>query len=216
MLIVTDFVPTPLSKRILDVVVALVGLVLLFPFLLVFFLLLAIERMIHTEARGRWFYCEERMSGSKAFKFCKIRTCWPKVYEAEMKQEGFIETVRIESKPENLTPVGKLLKKVYLDESPQLWNVLKGDMSIVGPRPPNCKDYKIQLAEGIFVKKAMRGGLTGLFQSYKGHFNEIKDAWNLDEQYIDFCRAHNSWQILLMDLKIIGRTFKVVWEHKGV
>ena len=173
------------------------------------------ERVFNSQARGQWFYCEERVSGGKAFKFCKIRTCWPKVYEDEMKQEGFIKTARIESKPQNLTRVGRLFKKVYLDELPQLWNVLKGEMSIVGPRPPNQKDYKIQLAEGIFVKKAMRGGLTGLFQSYKGHFNEVKDPWNLDEQYINFCRTHNSWQILWQDIKIIFRTFTVLLEHKG-
>lgn len=209
-----DFIPTPFLKRIFDVCGAVLAILVLFPFLVIFFIALMAERIISSAARGPFFYCEERISGGRSFCLCKIRVCLQAAIDEALRRHGFVHTTKLESQRQNFLPVGWWLKKFYLDEAPQLWNVLKGEMSLVGPRPANLENYQKLIKQGIYTKKAMRAGLTGYFQSYKG--NNIRSDMEMDTEYIEFCRAHSAWQILWQDLKIIWRTIIVVLKHKGV
>lgn len=209
-----EFVSIPLLKRIFDVVVSLLLIIILLPVFLFIFLMLLTEQLFVPSARGSLFYCEERISGGQLFKLCKIRIAKVKAIEKLKQDEGFIHTAHLEKDKNNLTSVGWLIKQFYLDEIPQLFSVLKGEMSLVGPRPVNLKNYQQLMKEGIYTKSASRAGLTGYFQSYKGKFS--KGDIEMDTEYIEFCRTHSARQILWFDLKVIGRTVLRVLEHKGI
>lgn len=174
---------------------------------------LFLEQIFSPSARGPFFYCEPRISEGHKFRLCKIRVWQQSVIDAELKKEGFIHTAKIEKERNNFLRVGWWLKKFYLDETPQLWNVLKGEMSLVGPRPPNLENYHQLLEQGIYTKKVIRAGLTGYFQSQKGR--HTRSDMEMDAEYINFHRAHSTWQILWFDVKILWRTARVVWEHQG-
>lgn len=209
-----DFIVTPRLKRIFDAAAACLLILFLSPFLTFFLFALILERIFSLQARGPFFYCEPRISGGREFKLCKIRVCRQAVIDSELKREGFIHTAEIEKDRGNFLRVGWWLKRFYLDEAPQLFNVLKGEMSLTGPRPANLVNYQNFLARGIYTKKAMKAGLTGSFQAVKG--NQTRTDVEMDSEYIEFCRAHSPWQILWNDLKILGRTTRVIWEHKGI
>lgn len=209
-----DFLAAPLLKRLFDLIFSVTLFIILLPLLVLAFLALLIEQLVSPSARGPLFYCETRISAGQPFKFCKIRTCKQEAIEAMRKERGFIHTVQLENNKENLTKIGKWIKKIYLDEYPQFWSILKGEMSLIGPRPANLVDYQKLLEQGIYTKKAIKAGLTGYFQSFKGHFtcSDVK----MDADYIEFCRTHSAWQILWFDLKILARTAWRVLEHKGI
>lgn len=205
---------TPKIKRIADIFGSLFFLAVLLPLFLIFFIALLIEQIFCPSARGPLFYCEERISGGKKFKMRKIRTCKQSVIDELLKKERFVHTAELEKDRRNFLSVGWILKKIYLDEAPQLWNVLKGDLSLVGPRPANLVNYQKLLDKGIYTKKIIKSGLTGYFQSYKGWHTESDEE--MDTKYIEFCRAHSAADILWFDLKILARTFRRVLEHKGI
>lgn len=122
----------------------------------------------------------------------------------------------MERDPANVTKVGKILKDFYLDELPQLFTILVGDMSFVGPRPWPLEPYYEEVEEGIFRKRLIRPGLTGLVQANKG----IKDSpseWQLDSADIGFMHDEPSgWKKLAFDLQVLTRSTKTVSEGKGL
>ncbi|MBI5731734.1 MAG: sugar transferase [Candidatus Magasanikbacteria bacterium] len=209
-----DYLPPPLAKSIFDIIGSLLIIVAVSPVLLFLAPFLLLERVFLPKSRGPLLYCEERISAGKRFKFCKIRTCYQEAIDRLREAEGFIHTVELEKERANFTPLGWLIKQIYLDELPQLGNVLKGEMSLVGPRPANLLNYEELLKRGIYNKKEIKAGLTGYFQSYKGKYQK-SDA-EMDKEYIEFCRARSPAAILWFDLKIIGRTILRVLEHKGL
>ena len=210
------FVKINCLKRLFDIIISAFLLLLFLPFFIVIVLAFWLEMSFSKRARGPIFYCEKRISGGVEYKHCKIRSCVQSAYDSMLKEEGFIQTLVVEGDKKNLLKVGRWVKKTYLDELPQLFNVLKGDLSLVGPRPKPTHDYqKKYIGNEIYTKKAIRGGLTGLFQSYKGNWNGMTDVGS-DGEYIEYCQNHSAWQILLYDLKILARTAKVVWQHKGI
>lgn len=107
-----------------------------------------------------------------------------------------------------VTRVGKIIREMSIDELPQLWNVLRGDMSMVGPRPP-LPDEVAQYARWQRRKLSMRPGLTCIWQvSGRNKVNDFNDWVKLDLQYID------TWSNLL-DMKIIAKTVPVVLFRRG-
>jgi len=130
------------------------------------------------------------------------------------KREQFIYTKNLEHDGHSMTRVGKILQKAYLDELSQLFNILMGDISVVGPRPVNLRVYEKELSRKNFTKQVIKTGLTGNYQSRKG-LTELTQ-YELDEEYIRYCVANSSWKVLLFDLKIIARTIGVVFRAKGI
>ena len=193
-------------KRTFDIVVSGLALIILSPV----FLIIAI--LIKATSKGPVFFKQKRcgLNGRK-FEFYKFRTMEKGAEEKLAGLQKFNEmdgpVFKMKGDP-RITKVGVFLRKFSLDELPQLWNVLEGDMSIVGPRPPIPAEVD-KYDNWQRRRLSMRPGLTCLWQT-SGR-NEIKDfnQWmKLDLQYID------SWS-LWMDLKLFFKTIPVVLLAKG-
>ena len=202
---------TPLSeaklllKRITDVAGSFTLLVLLSP------LFLIIAALIKLTSSGPIFFNQVRCGlGGRKFAFYKFRSM---IVDAEERKKG-LESLNEMSGPvfkirddPRITPVGRIIRKLSIDELPQLYNVLKGEMSLVGPRPPIPEE--VQKYERWQRRRlSMRPGLTCLWQ-VNGR-NEVDfDQWmKLDLEYID------NWSLGL-DLKIMLRTIPVVLTGHG-
>ena len=107
-----------------------------------------------------------------------------------------------------ITKVGRVIRKLSIDELPQFFNVLKGDMSLVGTRPPTVREFE-QYENRHKRRLSMRPGITGMWQvSGRSNINDFEDVVKLDCEYID------NWSLLL-DIKILLKTVKVVLTHEG-
>ncbi|MFA7677288.1 MAG: sugar transferase, partial [Candidatus Omnitrophota bacterium] len=114
--------------------------------------------------------------------------------------------------PENLTFTGRILKKFYLDEFPQLFNVLKGDISLVGPRAHPPRVYEEELKRGACYRKVMRSGLTGSVAVTKGM---PRDGDKMDAEYYEKFLTYPADRLLLYDVWIIFKTIELVFKAKG-
>ena len=209
-------VKIPALKRFFDIILSLFFLAILSPFIAVIFILFKLEQAFKKDSRGPFLYSEVRISEGKPFLFYKIRTCKVSAYELCRRKHGTVHTAVVESDKTNFLRTGWIVKQIYLDEIPQLFNVLIGDISLVGPRPKPVKEYEDCLKQGNFAKKYIKAGLTGPFQSYKGNWKDGMDDLSMDKQYLNFVRSKTALQVLFNDLLIIFRTFKVILEHRGI
>jgi exopolysaccharide biosynthesis polyprenyl glycosylphosphotransferase len=194
------------AKRVVDVVGATALLIALSPL----FLLTAVA--IKLSSPGPVLFAQHRVGVSKRrFRMLKFRTM---VFDAEHRQKVLerLNEVRgpafkMRDDP-RVTPIGRLLRKTSIDELPQLLNVVKGDMSLVGPRPLPLRDFNGFDADWHRRRFSVRPGLTCLWQ-VNGRSNVDFDAWmKLDMQYID------DWSLWL-DLKILARTVPAVLRGSG-
>jgi len=189
------------SKRLIDTLVALVGLTLmgiLFPF---------IAGAIYLNSPGSIFYAQERLGkAGRRFTIYKFRSMIP-----DAEQQG--EAIWATDDDPRITHVGKFLRRTRLDELPQLLNVLKGEMSIVGPRPER-PEFIAQLQQEIpfyRTRLSVKPGLTGWAQVQYQYSNTIKDALiklEYDLYYIKY-------RSLPLDLLIILRTIRVILMFRG-
>lgn len=187
----------PFVKRLFDIVVSFAGLVLLLPL----FLIVAI--MIKMDDGGPVFYKQERLTqNGKKFWIYKFRSM---ITNAE--QDG---ARLVSQNDERVTSVGKFIRACRIDELPQLWNILKGDMSIVGPRPERpeiAEEYMKDVPEfGLRLK--VKAGLTGYAQVYGKYNTTPEDKLKLDLLYI-------IQRSLLFDMKIIFYTVKIIFKPES-
>ncbi|WP_025321940.1 sugar transferase [Deferrisoma camini] len=199
--------PTQLFlKRMLDVVGSLVGLgitAVLFPF---------VALAIKLDSPGPIFFRQKRVGqNGRLFTCYKFRTMYVDAEErkrellAKNEMKGAI--FKIKNDP-RITRVGRFLRKTSIDELPQFWNVLKGEMSLVGTRPPT-PDEVAQYEEWHRARICIKPGLTGMWQtSGRNEVSDFDKICELDTQYID------RWSIWL-DLKLIAKTVAVVVAGLG-
>lgn len=194
-----------LLKRMFDVAVSFILLALLSPILLI------IAGLIKMTSPGPILIKQVRCGlGGRKFTFYKYRSMNADAEERKRELEPLNEmsgpVFKIKDDP-RITPVGRIIRKLSIDELPQLWNVLKGEMSLVGPRPPIPEEVQ-QYESWQRRRLSMRPGLTCLWQ-INGR-NEVDfDQWmRLDLEYID------NWSLGL-DFKIILRTIPVVLTGHG-
>lgn len=189
-------------KRSIDIICSLAGIIVLSPVFLIVAVLIKIE-----DPKGSIFFCQERNGQHpNTFKMYKFRSM---VHNAEEllkdlqhKNEQTGPAFKMDDDP-RITKVGKFIRKTSLDELPQLFNILKGDMSLVGPRPPiprEVREYNSYQMQRLLVKP----GLTCIWQ-VSGRNNIGFDEWvDMDLEYI---KTRN----LLLDIKLILKTVKVLF-----
>jgi lipopolysaccharide/colanic/teichoic acid biosynthesis glycosyltransferase len=199
----------PRAKRLLDLFVASVLLLLFSPVVLTVLAAFAFDAAFVPGDRGRLFYREQRISRGRTFGLLKFRTL-----RAEILQGAAGHARLLEADPGNLTWLGRrVLKPWYLDELPQLWNVLRGDISLVGPRPWPPQLVERQRAEGLTYRDEVPAGLTGLAQLTKGTDRLYAD---FDLAYVERCRTLGSWALVRYELEILARTVAVMARGQGL
>ena len=193
-------------KRLIDIVGALLGLILLSPLFCIVAILIKLE-----DPKGKVFFAQERNGiNSKTFKMYKFRSMVNNAEELLQKLQHQNEqsgpVFKIKDDP-RITKVGKFIRKTSIDELPQLINVLKGDMSLVGPRPPiphEVEQYTPYQMQRLLVKP----GLTCIWQ-VSGRNNIGFDDWvDMDIEYI---QNRSLW----LDIKLIFKTVGVLFGDEN-
>lgn len=192
-----------IAKRVQDIILSFIALVVLLPVMLLISLIIYID-----DPQGSPIFSQTRCGrDGKEFKFYKFRSMCVNAEEKlkELLEQNEMEgpAFKIKDDP-RITKVGKFIRKTSLDELPQLWNILKGDMSIVGPRPAlprEVEQYDDYLKQRLYVTP----GLTCYWQ-IQPHRNELTfDEWmELDIKYIQDRSFWTDWKIIF---KTVGAVF---------
>lgn len=185
-----------LVKRFMDIVVSAVGIIISSPIMVI----CAIA--VKAYDRGPVFYRQERLTKNGApFRIFKFRS---------MRVNSETQGARLASKHDSrITPVGRVLRNLHFDELPQLFNVLAGDMSIVGPRPERkvlLKEYQREIPE-FYYRLKVKAGLTGYAQVYGKYNTTPYDKLKLDLFYIE------NYSVLL-DIKLMFMTFRILFQKE--
>lgn len=196
-----------LVKLVLDKLLALVLLIVTAPVVLLIALAVKVGGLTDRRDRGPVFYLEQRVSEGRPFNLVKFRIF--RLEAVEQIRAGRI-TKDIENAPENLTRIGRVLKKYGVDELPQLYPILKGEMSFVGPRPKPVREYERELGNGVYRGLIARAGLSGPAQILKGTVRTYEQEVATDYDYIEKCRTLPWRKLLRLDLSILCATLRVL------
>jgi lipopolysaccharide/colanic/teichoic acid biosynthesis glycosyltransferase len=209
-----DDVPYRLPKRVMDKTVSVALLVLLSPLFAALLLTMTLDMVFARADRGGWLYRERRISDGRQFELLKFRTLRASALEAMRSAGGYARTY--EADEANLTWAGRrVLKRWYLDELPQLVNILKGDMSIVGPRPWPVSMVEDQMTEGHDYRNHIKAGWTGPDQVRKGRA-DVVDSTQLDLDYAERCRRSRPLDLVRYDVGILRETVRVLARGEGL
>jgi lipopolysaccharide/colanic/teichoic acid biosynthesis glycosyltransferase len=204
--------PTP--KLILDKTLSGALLVVLSPLFAFLFVAMGLDALLRRRDRGPWLYRERRISRGREFDLLKFRALRRDVVEGIDPAESHARLH--EADESNLTWAGRrLLKPRYLDELPQIWNVFRGDMSLVGPRPWPPSMVENQVAKGFTYRNEFVAGWTGPAQVEKG-VTESSGYAVLDVAYVDACRDASAWRVIRTDLALLRRTIAVMAKGEGL
>lgn len=179
-------------KRALDIIISLCGIIILSPVYLILWILVRIKL-----GNPALFTQDRPGKNEKVFKLYKFRTMTD---ERDEKGELLPDEIR-------LTGFGKILRSTSLDELPELFNILKGDMSLIGPRPLLVR-YLPYYTEEERHRHDVRPGLTGLAQVNGRNALGWEDRFSYDLQYVEHCS-------FLMDMKVLGMTVGKVLKRSG-
>lgn len=184
-------------KRTMDIVCSLVGIIVLSPFMIIAALIIKLYD------KGTVFYTQERLTrDGKKFEIIKFRS---------MRTDSEADGARLAMKDDDrITPFGRFMRATHFDEIPQLFNILMGDMSIVGPRPEReeiAEQYKEVIPE-FPMRLKVKAGLTGYAQVYGKYNTTPYDKVKLDITYIE---NYSFW----LDLKLLLMTVKVIFQKEN-
>jgi exopolysaccharide production protein ExoY len=198
------------EKRIFDLLFSVAVLLLLSPF---FFL---IGIIIALTSKGRVIYSHERIGrAGKPFQCLKFRSMY---LDADARLEELLEkdavsrrewkaSHKLKNDP-RITPFGQFIRKTSLDELPQFWNVVKGDLSVVGPRPVQKSEIIEHFGPHASKVLTIRPGLTGIWQTSGRSNTSYEERIEMDKDYID---TRTFW----MDLKLIVKTIPAMLFSRG-
>lgn len=189
-------------KRLLDILLSSIGIVIFIPI----WIIVAIA--IKCDSKGPVFFRQERLTkNGQRFRMYKFRSM---VVNAEHKGAGLFNYAN----DPRVTKIGRILRNTSIDELPQLFNCIKGDLSLVGPRPP----VTYELGEYDTLNKRykkrflMRGGITGLAQVKGRNENSWDEKVTYDNEYIDMFKEQGVW----LDIKIIFWTIAKVFKKQNI
>lgn len=193
-------------KRLFDIIASLIGSIVLIPVTLI------VGLAIKLEDGGPIFFCQERLTkDGKPFKLIKFRSMVVNAealrdsLESQNEMDGPVFKIKNDSR---ITKVGHFIRKTSIDELPQVFNVLKGDISVVGPRPPLRREVE-QYDDKARRRLEVKGGLTCLWQIQPQRNTLTFDEWvDLDIEYIE---KRSLW----LDFVIILKTFGVLFTAQG-
>lgn len=206
--------PERFPKLVFDKVVSGLLLLAAAPVLLLLKIAYVIEGWLIPENKGPMIFSYNAVSAGKVFPKYKIRLIKEKYIDQEGAKRGDWLAYSAEWTPDSRTHVGQFAKKFYLDELPQFYSVLRGDMSIVGPRPLAVLHYERDRQQGNVTRFLVKGGLLGL-----GHINKGTPEMGKPEyeyEYIDQYVKRSAWGLLMLDMKIIWRGIRVILQGKGL
>ena len=187
-----------IAKRAMDIVISLVFLLLSLP------LFILIPIAIKLTSKGPVFHKQKRVGKDfKPFTIYKFRT----MVEGAEKENREV----VDPNDPRITPIGRILRKYHIDELPQFINVIKGDMSLVGPRPEKIEFFKnyINRVPGYVERQKVKPGLTGLAQVWGDHTIDPEFKLKYDLIYI-YNRS------ILVDIMILLKTIQVVFKGRGI
>lgn len=190
-----DYLPL---KRLFDILSASGLMVATSPIVLLFGIL------VKMETPGKMFYTQERVGYmGKRFKVTKLRS----MYDGAEKKSGAVWASKDDAR---VTKVGKFIRKTRIDELPQLWNVIKGDMSMIGPRPerPELTEKFSKEVKDFEQRLRVLPGLSGYAQVHGGYDVTPEEKYKMDKHYMDNLSMKE-------DLKIIFETIRVVLTGDG-
>ncbi len=193
-------------KRCMDIVGSIVGLIIMGVAFIIF------APQIKHQSPGPIFFSQVRVGkNGRQFKIYKFRSMYMDAEErkAELLEQNEMNGLmfKMENDP-RIFPVGKFMRKYSIDELPQFWNILKGDMSLVGTRPPTVDEF-VQYEAHHRARLGIKPGLTGMWQvSGRSKITDFEEVVNLDTQYI------SDWN-LSMDIRILLKTVDVVIRGRG-
>jgi len=195
-----------LCKRAMDIVGSIVGLLITLP------VFLFVAPAIKIESPGPIFFKHQRVGrNGRIFNMYKFRSMYAdaEAQKAKLMEKNKMKGLlfKIDNDP-RITKIGRLIRKTSIDELPQFWNILKGDMSLVGTRPPTLDEYQHYTA--VYKRRlSFRPGLTGIWQSSgRNAIESFQEVLEMDFDYIQ------NWSLGL-DIKIILKTLVIVVLRKG-
>lgn len=195
-----------LVKRIFDIIGGVVGIVITGIIFIIF------APIIKKQSPGPVFFSQVRIGkNGRRFKFYKFRSMYPDAEERkkELMAQNEMDSIMFKMKDDpRIFPIGRFMRKFSLDEFPQFWNVLKGDMSLVGTRPPTVDEFE-QYECWHKARLGFKPGITGMWQvNGRSNIRDFEEIVALDTYYI------SHWNLML-DLKILLKTVQVVLKHHG-
>ena len=209
----TEALPPRFFKTAFDKFVAVFLLIISAPILFLLKIAYLIEGWLIPENAGPMFFYYWGVSAGKKIPKYKIRLIKLRYIDVEGAKRHDWIAFSAEWTPDSRTYVGEFVKKFYLDELPQFWSVLKGDMSIVGPRPISVLHYERDKTQGNVTRSLLRGGLLGL-----GHINKgTTEMGNpiYEYEYVDQYLNRSSFGLLMLDLWIIWKGALVIMKGGG-
>lgn len=197
-------------KRTFDIVFSIGALIFFMP------ILILVALSIRLTSKGKAIYTQERIGrGGVPFRCYKFRTMYTdadlrlkSLLEADMDLKREWLSCRKLKRDPRITPIGSFLRKTSLDELPQFWNVLKGDLSVVGPRPVVRAELQQFYGEKASSVLSIRPGLTGIWQVSGRNDTCYNTRVKLDEEYVNN-------RSFLLDLKLIIKTIPAMISSKG-
>lgn len=209
----TEPLPPRFFKLFFDKLVSLAMLLALAPIFLLLKLAFLVEGWLIPENKGPMFFYYNAVSAGRLIPKYKIRLIKTRDIDPASAKRGDWIAYSTEWSPDSRTYVGQFVKRFYLDELPQFYSVLKGDMSIVGPRPLSVMHYERDRAQGNVARFLLKGGLVG-----RGHINKgTPEMGNpiYEYEYIDQYLKLSSFALLMLDLSIIWRGILVIVKGGG-
>ena len=205
--------PSRFFKLLFDKVAAFFLLVLASPILLLLKISYVIEGILVPENAGPMLFYYNAVSAGKIIPKYKIRLIKTKYIDLDGAKRHDWIAYSAEWNSDSRTIMGQIVKRFYLDELPQFWSVLIGDMSIVGPRPLSVIHYERDKAQGNVTRSLLRGGLLGLGHINKGTSEMGNSVY--EYEYVDEYLKRSSLSLLKLDLWIVWRGIVIVLKGGG-